>query len=76
MTLTTQKNTHEKARGDDTGDFIGYIADFENATLEQRAQDATVKQLDSLHDNLNLPTNHVDNTRCLHDNLSMRGCDS
>ncbi|TXD96531.1 DUF3987 domain-containing protein [Psychrobacter frigidicola] len=72
MIPTTQKNTNEKAHADDTGGFIEYIADFDNATLEQRAQDASLSQLDSLHD-LGLSTNHIDNTRFLHDNLSMRG---
>lgn len=75
MTLPTQTTTHEKARGDDTGGFIAFIADFDKATLEQRAQDPSLNRLDGLHE-LGLPTNHVGNTRFLHDNLSMRDGDS
>lgn len=72
MTPKTQTNTHEKARGDDTGGltFAEYIADFDNATIEQRAPDAGLGQLDSLHDDLELPTNHINNTRYLHADIS------
>ena len=76
MTTTTENNTHEKARAGDTGSFIGYIADFDNATPEQRSQDANLSRLDSLQGDLEYPTNHSDNTRYLHDDLSMRGGDS
>jgi hypothetical protein len=76
MNTTPQTNAHEKARADNTGGFIEYIADIDNATDEQRAQDAILSQLDSLHDDLGLPTNHIDNTRYLHDDISMRGGNS
>ena len=73
---TTPTDSQEKTHADNMGSFIGYIADIENATPEQRAQDATISQLDSLQDDLNLPTNHIDNTRYLHADISMRGANS
>ncbi|MBZ1392684.1 hypothetical protein, partial [Psychrobacter pacificensis] len=76
MTTTLQTATYEKAHADNMGSFIGYIADIENATPEQRAQDDSISQLDGLQDGLNLPTNHIDNTRYLHDDISMRGGNS
>ncbi|WP_289115845.1 DUF3987 domain-containing protein [uncultured Psychrobacter sp.] len=76
MTTTLQTATYEKAHADNMGSFIGYIADIENATPEQRAQDDSISQLDGLQDELNLPTNHIDNTRYLHDDISMRGGNS
>ena len=63
MTTTPQTATHEKAHADNMGGFIGYIADIDNATPEQRAQDADLSQLDSLQDDLGLATNHTDKTR-------------
>tara|TARA_B100001179_G_scaffold140835_1_gene101673 strand:- start:11358 stop:13502 length:2145 start_codon:yes stop_codon:yes gene_type:complete len=76
MTTTPQIDSKEKAHADNMGNFIGYIADIENATPEQRAQDDSISQLDDLQDGLNLPTNHIDNTRYLHDDISMRGGNS
>ncbi|MBZ1393798.1 hypothetical protein, partial [Psychrobacter pacificensis] len=38
--------------------------------------DDSISQLDGLQDGLNLPTNHIDNTRYLHDDISMRGGNS
>ena len=73
---TTPTNSHEKAHADNMGGFIGYIADIDNATPEQRAQDADLSQLDSLQDDLGLPTNHTNNTRYLDDDISMRGGNS
>ena len=73
---TAQTDSKEKAHADNMGSFIGYIADIENATPEQRAQDDSISQLDGLQDELNLPTNHIDNTRYLHDDISMRGGNS
>jgi len=76
MNTTPVTDTHEKARAENTGGFIEYIADFDNTTLGQRAQDGDLSQLDSLHDDLGLPTNHIDNTRYLDNDLSMRGGNS
>jgi histone H3/H4 len=76
MTTTPQTATHEKAHADNMGGFIGYIADIDNATPEQRAQDADLSQLDSLQDDLGLATNHTDKTRYLDDDISMRGGNS
>ena len=73
---TTLTDSHEKARADDTGGFIAYIADIENATPEQRAQDGDLSQLDGLQDDLGLPTNHINNTRYLQDDISMKGGNS
>lgn len=73
---TTPTDSHEKAHADNMGGFIGYIADIDNATPEQRAQDADLSQLDSLQDDLGLPTNHTNNTRYLDDDISMRGGNS
>lgn len=49
-----------------------YIADFDNATPEQRQQDDSIKQLDSLQSDLGLPTNHSDNVRYLYDDISIK----
>ena len=76
MTTTLQIDSQEKAHADNMGGFIGYIADIDNATPEQRAQDADLSQLDSLQDDLRLPTNHIDKTRYLDDDISMRGGNS
>lgn len=76
MTTTLQTDSKEKAHADNMGSFIGYIADIENATLEQRAQDDSISQLDDLQNDLSLPTNHIDNTRYLYDDISMRGGNS
>ena len=71
-----QNDSHEKAYADNMGSFIGYIADIKNATPEQRAKDVSINQLDGLKDDLRLPTNHIDNTRYLYDDISMRGGNS
>lgn len=76
MTTTPQTDSQEKAHADNMGGFIGYIADIDNATPEQRAQDADLSQLDSLQDDLGLATNHTDKTRYLDDDISMRGGNS
>lgn len=73
---TTPKDRQEKAHADDMSGFIAYIADIENATPEQRAQDSDLSQLDSLQDDLGLPTNHINNTRYLLDDISMKGGNS
>lgn len=73
---TTPTDSHEKAHADNMGGFIGYIADIDNATPEQRAQDTDLSQLDSLQDDLGLPTNHTNNTLYLDDDISMRGGNS
>ena len=73
---TLQTNSHEKAHAENMGDFISYIADLKNATPEQRAQDTNISQLDGLQNDLGLPTNHIDNTRYLHDDISMKGGNS
>ncbi|MBH0007332.1 DUF3987 domain-containing protein [Psychrobacter sp. SWN149] len=73
---TLQTNSHEKAHAENMGDFISYIADIENLTPEQRAQDTDISQLDGLQNDLGLPTNHIDNTRYLHDDISMKGGNS
>lgn len=76
MNTKQQTVTHKKAHADHTGlDFSEHIADFDNATKEQRGQDTRLKQLDSLQDDLRLPTNHTDNIRYLHDDISIRGGD-
>lgn len=74
--MTTTNDSQQKARADDTGGFIAYIADIENATPEQRAQDGDISQLDSLQDDLGLPTNHTNHTRYLLDDISMKGGNS
>ena len=66
-----------KAENNKAHDEVGltcaeYIVDFDNATPEQRQQDDSIRQLDSLQNDLRLPTNHAENVRHLHDDLSIK----
>ena len=73
MTTISIKATHKKAHGEVGLDCVEYIAEFNQATVEQRKQYDVMKRLDDLQSKLGLATNHTDNVRHMHDNISIKG---